>query len=787
MDYSNPIVIDFETYYDDEYSLKKMTTEAYIRDPRFECMGLSIKDGNKGTKFYREEQGIELVRQLILQTKRPVVAHNARFDGGILALKYGLHPKHYIDTKPLMTVAHFAPAAGGDSLAKAAIALQKAGHSIQNKGEFLVNMLGVHAADMSEQDWLDYGNYCIGDVDICHKLYMVLYPIVPEAELRMMDVTTRMYTNPLFEFDVEILKDYYKRLETQRVDNLTFFTQHFGFNSITETETALRSRKKFPELLESLGVPCPMKWSEKQEKYVPALAKTDEALTTLLEHHNPLVADLVSTKLGVNQTLALSRCRHFLELGLRGNLPVPLNYAKAHTGRYGGCLVGSTRVLCKTKGGSILGRQIPNVLPDDLVWDGEEWCVHDGMVFSGYQLVIYHDGVTGTPEHRVYTESNQLLPLEEAKTKNLLLKTCRTYQIPTPSDIGISGDRVPVYDILNCGPRHRFWANGKLVHNSDKLNVQNLPKRSGDTTLRRSIIAPKDHVVIASDSSQVEARCLVYMANEQRVVDIFISGECPYSDMAASIYDMTYDQIYHDAKIVPTKEGVTRRNVGKTTILGCGYQMGATAFAEQLRIAGLDSVMDMAPEIVKTYRATNPNVKAFWATCETAIKVMIAGGDMWFGGPNNDLFYASGTTNFWGVRTPSIRMPDGTYLKYHNLRTEPDPEAFNGYATVYEQYKYGNYVRNYLYGGKLAENITQSIAFAILKHQALIIDAAGVPVNLNVHDEWVSVVHKRDAKAAVRIHAHAMRQVPDYMPQGLLDCEVDMGKNYMDTTTIKGV
>lgn len=658
MDYSNPIVIDFETYYDDEYSLKKMTTEAYIRDPRFQCMGLSIKDSGKATKFYREEQGIEVVRQLIRQKERPVIAHNARFDGGILALKYGMHPKHYIDTKPLMTVAHFAPFAGGDSLAKAAVALQKAGHNIQSKGEFLANMKGVRPSDMSEQDWLGYGNYCIGDVDICHKLYMVLYPIVPEAELRMMDVTTRMYTNPLFEFDVEILKDYYKRLETQRVDNLTFFTDHFGFSSITETETALRSRKKFPELLESLGVPCPMKWSEKQEKYVPALAKTDEKLTALLEHHNPLVAELVETKLGVNQTLALSRCRQFLEIGLRGNLPVPLNYAKAHTGRYGG---------------------------------------------------------------------------------------------------------------------------------ADSINVQNLPKRSGDTTLRRSIIAPADHVVIASDSSQVEARCLVYMANEQRVVDIFISGACPYSDMAASIYGMTYDQIYHDAKIVPTKEGVTRRNVGKTTILGCGYQMGANAFAEQLRIAGLDSVMDMAPDIVKTYRATNPNVKAFWATCQKAIEVMIAGSDMWFGGPNNDMFYASGTTNFWGIRTPSIRMPDGTYLKYHNLRTEADPEAFNGYVTVYDQYKYGNYVRNYLYGGKLAENITQSIAFAILKFQALIIDGAGVPVNLNVHDEWVSVVHKRDAKAAIRIHAHAMRQVPDYMPAGLFDCEVDMGKNYMDTTTIKGV
>ena len=655
MDYANPIVIDFETYYDDDYSLKKMTPESYIRDPRFECMGLSVKDAGKATKFYRMETGIEVVRHLIQQSERPVVAHNAMFDGGILAMRYGIHPRHYIDTKPLMTVAHLAPAAGGDSLAKGAVALQNAGHTIQSKGGFLSNMKGVHAADMSEQDWIDYADYCIGDVDICHKLYMVLHPIVPEHELRMMDVTTRMYTNPMFEFDVELLEDYYKRLQDARVENLTFFMNHFNFPTIAATETALRSAPKFRALLESLGVECPMKWSVKQEKLVPALAKTDEGLTALLEHYNPLVAELVETKLGVNQSLALSRCRHFLATAKRGNVPVPLNYAKAHTGRYGG---------------------------------------------------------------------------------------------------------------------------------ADKMNFQNLPKRSGDTSLRRSMIAPADHVVLASDSSQVEARGLVYIAKEQRMVDIFMKGDCPYSDMAASIYGLSYEQIYHDAKVVKTKQGTVRRNVGKTTVLGCGYQMGSDAFAEQLRLAGLEEVVDMAPEIVQTYRRTNPNVKKFWATCEKAIEVMMAGGDMWFGGPNDDMFYASGNTGFWGTTSPSIRMPDGTYLKYHNLRTEADPDSFKGYSTVYDQFKFGNYIRNYLYGGKLAENITQSLAFAILKYQALIIDGAGVPVNLNVHDEWVSVVHKRDAKAAIRIHAHAMRQVPDYMPQGLFDCEVDMGKNYMDTTTI---
>lgn len=346
---------------------------------------------------------------------------------------------------------------------------------------------------------------------------------------------------------------------------------------------------------------------------------------------------------------------------------------------------------------------------------------------------------------------------------------------------------VPVYDILNCGSRNRFWANGKLVHNSDKLNFQNLPKRSGDTSLRRSMIAPEGYVIICTDSSQVEARALAYAANEQRMVDIFLRGDCPYSDMAASIYGLSYEQVYHDAKINSTKEGVTRRNVGKTTVLGCGYQMGATAFAEQLRIAGLESVIDMAPSIVTTYRAANPNIKNFWATCQQALDIMLNGGDMWFGGADGKLFYANGSSVFWGRTIPSIKLPNGTYIKYDGLRKEFDPDNYSGYSYKYDQFKFGNLVPNHIYGGKVAENLIQALAFGILKYQALIIDAAGIPVNLNVHDEWVSVVPRDHAKLAIRVHTHAMRAVPDYMPQGLLDCEVDMGKNYMDTTTIKGV
>lgn len=139
----------------------------------------------------------------------------------------------------------------------------------------------------------------------------------------------------------------------------------------------------------------------------------------------------------------------------------------------------------------------------------------------------------------------------------------------TKSSTSKKANTVPVYDILNCGPRSRFGANGKLVHNSDKINLQNLRKRSGDITLRRSICAPEGHVIIASDSSQIEARMLAFAANEQYMVDIFMSRRCPYSDMAAKIYNKTYDEVYKAAKIDYTKEGITHRNVGKETVLGC--------------------------------------------------------------------------------------------------------------------------------------------------------------------------------------------------------------------------
>lgn len=116
---------------------------------------------------------------------------------------------------------------------------------------------------------------------------------------------------------------------------------------------------------------------------------------------------------------------------------------------------------------------------------------------------------------------------------------------------------VPVYDIKNCGPRHRFVANGKLVHNSDGINLQNLPSR-GSTNLKACIEAPPGYAIIDCDSSNIEARVLAWLAGQEDLVNDFANGVDVYCKLATKIYGKTV-----------TKADKLERFVGKTVTLGC--------------------------------------------------------------------------------------------------------------------------------------------------------------------------------------------------------------------------
>lgn len=421
-----PIVIDFETYYDKDYSLSKITTEKYIRCDQFEMIGVSIKVGANPTEFYRREEGLARIRELVRDYETsPFISHNSTFDCGILGLRYNIHPLLTVDTVIMAKLSGLDRVAGGKSLSKLSGWMQAKGLVAEQKRGTVHNMLGVHAADMTEQQWQEYGDYCKLDSDLCYALYNYMLPMCQVDELLMSDITTKMWTKPAFDLDVPLLQDYAVRLEAERTEKLSALAVQMGFSDLDELHKHLRSSAKFVALLESLGVECPMKWSEKKKCMIPAVSKTDQEFLALKEHDDELVQLLVETKLGAQSSMEATRTQTLLDIASRGLLPIPLSYAAAHTGRYGGCFSADTKVLCLTAEQSIIEKNIVDVLLSDLVWDGEEWCEHSGVAFNGYQEVITYDGLTGTRNHRVFIDETTETTLFEAMRTGTPIMACK--------------------------------------------------------------------------------------------------------------------------------------------------------------------------------------------------------------------------------------------------------------------------------------------------------------------------------------------------------------------------
>lgn len=225
-----------------------------------------------------------------------------------------------------------------------------------------------------------------------------------------------------------------------------------------------------------------------------------------------------------------------------------------------------------------------------------------------------------------------------------------------------------------------------------------------------------------------------------------------------------------------------RGKTGKVMCVhNCGYAMSPATFGTKMRQQGLDDIAYEADYLVGTYRQSYPHIPKFWKICDRVINVMLAGAKMQFGGPDGDLFLADGSAECFGKVVPSILLPNGTYLRYQNLRHEVSNGVVN---VVYDQMKGRKLVPTQLFGGKLAENLIQALAFVVLKDQALAIYKRGVPIHINVHDEWGSIVPMDKAGIVAAVYHEEMSRTPDYLAPNLLACEVDVGLNYADTTPI---
>jgi hypothetical protein len=411
------ITVDFETYYDREYSLSKITTEAYIRSPQFEVIGIGIKVNNGDAQWGSgtHEQLKEWLQSSFDWENSFVLAHNTMFDGAILSWQFGIDPKGWLDTLCMGRALHGVEVGGS-------LKVLAERYAIGEKGTEILNALGKRRMQFTPEELSRYGDYCINDVNLTYKLFQLMMKKFPKQELKVVDLTLRMFIDPILELDKDLLKEHLHETVAKKERLLL---------DCAADRSDLMSNDKFAELLKNHGIKPPTKLSAATGKQAWAFAKTDEEFKALAEHPNPVVQALVAARLGNKSTLEETRTQRFIEIAARGKLPVPIRYYAAHTGRWGGCLVADTEVLVYNTQNGVEVKRIVAVLLDDLVWDGEAFAPHEGVVFSGFSEVISWDGVTGTEDHVVFTDAGEI-SLREAMQGGHAIQTTRS---PTQDDV----------------------------------------------------------------------------------------------------------------------------------------------------------------------------------------------------------------------------------------------------------------------------------------------------------------------------------------------------------------
>jgi DNA polymerase len=594
----NILTLDFETYYSREFSLTKLTTEEYVRSDSFQTIGVSVKENDGEAKWFSgtHEEILDFLSHYDWSNSF-ALAHNAMFDAAILSWRFGIFPMAWLDTLSMARATDGLEA--GNSLAKLAVR-----YDLGRKGTEVIEALGKRREDFSKHDLSAYGGYCNNDVELTYALFHVLVQRFSRSELQLISLTIKMFSEPVLQLDTPLLEQHLMQVQTRKEKLLE--------QCVANKET-LMSNPKLAELLIKMGVEPPMKESPANGKLTFAFAKNDEEFKALMEHPDERVQAIIAARLGTKSTLEETRTQRFINISMRGRMPVPLRYYAAHTGRWGG---------------------------------------------------------------------------------------------------------------------------------DDKLNLQNLPRKS---LLKNSIVAPKGHVLIDADSSQIEARIVAWLSGQQDLVSAFDRREDVYKIMASAIYNKNESEIDSG-----------ERFVGKTTILGAGYGMGHNKFGIQLKTFGVEIADEEAARIISVYRQTYPHIPRLWKEANSSLDALRQGKTTAFGHQPQAL----------SVTSSGFLLPSGLYLNYTDLQEDDE-----GYT-----YK-SRRGRIKIYGGKVVENVCQALARCVIGEQMLKISKK-YKVALTVHDAVMAVVKEEDKDEALAYIQECMTWRPNWAQTLPLACEIGIGKSY---------
>ncbi len=606
IDWDRLVTLDFETYFDQDYTLKKMSTSEYIRDSRFKAQMVGIKIGRKKTKVVAGALHITAALKSINWATHAVLAHNAAFDALILSHHYNIVPLRYYDTLSMARGLHSNEIGG--SLDDVSVFYGGEG-KIKDTLELTLGVL-----EWDHKLVAKVAPYCERDVEECHRIFREMVKVYPRAELDLINLTIRMFCDPVLRVDTPRVQAEYEREVAKRKETLLGTVPNLGSydlydgqgryqgvldkksgrdtltgddRNVAVAKKVIGSNEKFVQLLIDAGLPedcIPRKVSpawmklgkeERAEqisrKWGYAFARDDLEFVDLPERVWEVRPDLnpnkesdvlravaiqeqlrrlVDARLAVKSTTNITRAERFLEAGRDGmKLPVGYSYYRAHTGRFGGNNKMNMQNL--TRGGEL-------------------------------RLSILAD-------------------------KGHALAVCDSGQIEA---------RV----------------NGWLWGQDDLLAAF----RANDAYSRRVTNLPKDQRPLP-EPDELDAYCR----------------------FASSIYGRPINANDKD-----------ERFLGKVCVLGLGYQMGVDKFQMTLARGAMGGprinfIRDHCAFIVNTYRSANYMIAQGWKQCGRIIEDMAAG----VSGEHKCITWGGD-----GEGTGRILLPNGMSLKYPHLRKARNEE-----------------------------------------------------------------------------------------------------------------
>lgn len=657
------LFLDFETYYSQTYSLRKMTIPEYILNPQFEVNICAVAVNNAPSVIVDGPEFGDFISKFD-PTTTATVTFNALFDNSIIAWQYGWVPALMLDSMNMARAlrGHILPKLNLQAVCKGVLGV---GHD----KSVIAHVINMHNDDIKLSTksvygvkplWEEYRDYANADNERSRDIFKKLIPEFPHSEMKIMDLVIRAAVQPRFMVDKTLLLDHLRELQLGKKAILEKCGAKFNssqFGTVLPTPEEMKSEVKriglmssngFKVALENHGVEVEMKPGV--NGLIPCFAKTDQFMTDLQEHSDPMVQALACARLGVKSTLEETRTEKFIKIA-------------------------------------------------SLAWDH------------------YRDG-----NPRLY-----------------------------------SGGEMPVALRYSGAHTHRLSGDWKL-------NMQNMTRGS---MLRKSLVAPPEHVVIAGDLSQIEARLSAWLAGATALLEEFARpGGDPYSSFASLIFGMPINRKWKlpDGIMPHFIHGF----IGKTGVLGLCYQCADEKFFNMVemlaRVMGIDlsSVIQWTPElakkVVRTYRTKYWQLPQLWRRLQGITQ------DVWSNpGATNVKMNVGPVTISYG----RIEGPNGLAMLYKNPRLDNNEYIYN--------YGCGTYK---MYGGKMLENIIQFLARIIIFNAALRLNDLGYRFVLTCHDELVFIVPAHDEQKAKEIIYQELVRPPSWGKDIPLDAEVKSGASY---------